>query len=263
VQRDLHEEPIRFLTDLILHDGSFYDLLYGGHVFLNARLANHYGFKLPAGADQGWRRHDASGLPDRGGILGMGAFLIQNAHGQRSSPVKRGHWLVTKVLGEHIPPPPPDVPELPESETDLGELTLAQTLAKHRDLPACIGCHQRFDGYGVVFEGIDPIGRSREKDLAGRPIERQAELPDGSRIAGIPALRQHLRHVRHREFVRQLARQVLAYGLERMPIISDDPLLADLERTLEANGGAIAATLLRLIESPQFSSSRGRDHRDP
>src|SRR4029078_13070377 len=97
----------------------------------------------------------------------MSLFLTQNAPGLRTSPVKRGYWVVRRLLGERIPPPPPNVPELPSDEAKLGDLTLRQTLAMHREHASCASCHERFDSLGLVFEGYGPIGDGRGRGTGG------------------------------------------------------------------------------------------------
>src|SRR5207253_11514547 len=113
-----------------------------------------------------------------GGVLPMAAFLTQNSPGLRTSPVNRGYWVAKQLLGEVIPPPPPTVPELPADESKM-DLPLGQMLARHRENPACAGCHQRFDGFGLAFEGYGPVGEQRTKDLAGRQVDTRAEFPGG------------------------------------------------------------------------------------
>ena len=175
----MFEEPIRFMENLIRNDGSILDLLYGNYTFVNPILARHYGMPEVAGKPDHWVRVDDANKYGRGGILPMAVFLTQNAPGLRTSPVKRGHWLVSRVLGEVIPPPPPNVPNC--RRTSRGSnLPLREMLAKHRDNPACASCHQRFDAYGLVFEGYGPIGEKRSKDLAGHPVDAQAAFPGGN-----------------------------------------------------------------------------------
>src|SRR6185295_10394506 len=114
----------------------------------------------------------------------------------RTSPVKRGYWVVRRVLGEQIPPPPPSVAELPADEEKLGELTLAQLLARHRADKSCAGCHNRFDAVGLVYEDFGPIGERRTKDLGGRPVETGATFPDGVDRNGLKGLQEYLREKR-------------------------------------------------------------------
>ena len=130
----------------------------------------------PKGSDE-WVHVEDAQRYGRGGLLPMAVFLTKNAPGLRTSPVKRGYWVVRRLLGEQIPPPPPTVPELPKDEANLGELTLPQVLARHRDDKSCAGCHRRFDSVGLVFEDFGPIGERRTKDLGGRPVADRCDLP--------------------------------------------------------------------------------------
>src|SRR4029077_5599657 len=119
---------------------------------VNPILAKHYGMNVSAGAPDDWVRIDDAARYGRGGLLPMGVFLTRNSPGLRTSPVKRGYWVVRRLLGERIPPPPPEVPELPKDEAQRGEPPLRELLARHRDNQACAGCHRRFDGLGLAFE---------------------------------------------------------------------------------------------------------------
>src|SRR5438128_12698776 len=127
------------MVDMARNDGSALDILYGHHTFVNGVLAKHYGMPEPKGGRDHWVKVD--GRPcGRGGILPMAAFLTKNAPGLRTSPVKRGYWVVRKVLGEKIPAPPAEVPELPSDEAKLGK-SLREALELHRADKACAGCH--------------------------------------------------------------------------------------------------------------------------
>src|SRR5919201_1389868 len=103
----------------------------------------------------------------------MARVLTKNAPGLRTSPVKRGYWVVKQVLGEQIPPPPAAVPELPRDEAKA-DLPLRDMLARHRQDKTCAACHSRFDAFGLVFEGFGPVGERRTSDLAGRPVDVSA-----------------------------------------------------------------------------------------
>ena len=133
----------------------------------------------------------------------MAVFLTKNSQPQRTSPVKRGFWVVHKLLGEHIPPPPPDVAVLPAKETDTKGKTIRQLMALHTTDTHCARCHQRFDPIGLSMEGFDPIGRSRAKDLAGRPIDNVVQLPSGKEARGVPEFGQYLATHRQQDFTRR------------------------------------------------------------
>ena len=195
----------------------------------------------------------------RGGLLPMAVFLTKNAPGLRTSPVKRGYWVVRRLLGEHIPAPPPEVPELPRDEAKLGELTLPQLLARHRDHKACAGCHQRFDALGLAFEGYGPIGELRTVDLGGRPVENQATFPDGSQGTGLAGLRRYLSDKRQDEFVDNLCRKLLAYSLGRTLLLSDKETLENIRSRLVADDYKFETLVESIVSSKQFLNQRGKD----
>src|SRR5204863_3252428 len=133
-------------------------------------LAKHYGIPISATGTNEWVRVEDARKFERGGILPMAVFLTKNAPGLRTSPVKRGYWVVRRVLGEQIPPPPPVVPELPADESK-SDLPLREMLAQHRSNQVCASCHARFDVFGLAFEGYGPVGEARTEDLAGRSVD--------------------------------------------------------------------------------------------
>jgi hypothetical protein len=250
----MFEEPIRFVTDLVQRNGSVLDFLYGNYTFVNPVLARHYGMPEPGSA--AWVRVDDAQKYARGGLLPMAAFLTKNAPGLRTSPVKRGYWIVHRLLGEYIPAPPPDVPVLPTDETKLGDLTLRETLAQHRANPACASCHQKFDAFGLVFEGFGPVGETRAKDLAGRPVQTDVTFPNGLSGAGLEGLRAFMRAKGQGEFVDTLCRQLLVYALGRSLQLSDEPLLADMRSTLSSRGHKFETLVQRIVVSRQFLTRR-------
>jgi hypothetical protein len=183
-------------------------------------------------------------------------FLTKNAPGLRTSPVKRGYWIVHRLLGEYIPAPPPNVPVLPTDETKLGNLTLRETLEQHRSNPACSSCHAKFDSFGLAFEGYGPVGETRDRDLAGRRVETVATFPDGSSGAGLEGLRAFMRARGQTEFVDTLCRQLLVYALGRSLLQSDEPLVADMRKDLSSGGYKFGALVQDIVTSRQFTTKR-------
>jgi hypothetical protein len=251
----MFEEPIHFIEDVIRNDRSVLDLVYGRHTFVNSVLARHYGMPEIKGSDDKWVRVEDAGPYGRGGLLPMSVFLTQNAPGLRTSPVKRGYWVVRRVLGETIPPPPPNVPELPQDEAKA-DLPLRQMLAKHRDNPACASCHSRFDSFGLVFEGYGPIGEKRSEDLAGRPVDTQAEFPGGQRGASFADVQNFIREHRQKDFLDNLSRKLFAYSLGRSLLLSDEPMVERMTSTLSASGYRFASLVENIVTSPQFVNRR-------
>lgn len=253
----MFEEPLRFFEDVIRENRSVLDFLYADHTFVNPMLARHYGINLPDGAANEWVRIDEASRYGRGGLLPMSVFLTKNSPGLRTSPVKRGYWVVRRLLGEHIPAPPPEVPELPKDEAQLGDLTLPQLLARHREHKSCAACHVRFDSIGLVFEGYGPIGERREKDLGNHPVQTKAIFPDGSEGDGLPGLKQYLQQHREQEFVDNLCRKMLAYALGRGVMLSDQQTLDTMRKRLVADGHHFNNLVEVIVTSPQFLNKRG------
>jgi hypothetical protein len=242
------------VLDIIRRDGSVLDFLYGNYTFVNPVLARHYG--MPAPAEGTWARVDEAQKYERGGLLPMSAFLTKNAPGLRTSPVKRGYWVVHRLLGEYIPAPPPNVPVLPADEAKLGGLTLRETLAQHRANPACASCHAKFDSFGLAFEGYGPIGETRDRDLAGHPVETGATFPDGTSGSGLVGLRAFMRARGQTEFVDNLCRELLVYALGRSLLRSDEPLVARMRKDLTAGDYKFSHLVRAVVTSRQFLTTR-------
>lgn len=257
LRRAMFEEPVRFFVDLVQRDGSVNEFLSGNHTFVNGVLAKHYGLPFPSEHDEEWMRIDEAAQYGRGGLLPMAVFLTKNAPGLRTSPVKRGYWVVRQLLGQRIPPPPPSVPDLPEDEARLGELTLREALSRHRENKSCAVCHDRIDPYGLVFEGFGPVGERRDMDLAGRSIDTNTTLPDGQQANGIDDLKIFLREQRGQEFVDHLCRKLLSYGLGRSLILSDELLIREIQRKMKDEDDRFGCLVESIVTSPQFTLKRG------
>ena len=256
LRRSMFEEPVRYFVDLVRRDLPVGEFLDGKHTFVNPALARHYGMPVPDAGPDEWIRADDATRYGRGGLLPMAVFLTRNSPGLRTSPVKRGYWVVRRLLGENIPPPPANVPDLPDDEAKLGDRTLREALARHRADKACAGCHERFDAIGLAFEGYGPVGESRTLDLGGRPVDTRATFPRGGEGAGLEGLRAYLEAERREEFVENLCRKLLAYALGRSPIPSDDETIDAMRTRLAAEGGRFGVLVETIITSPQFRNKR-------
>jgi hypothetical protein len=252
----MFEEPIRFFLNVVREDRSVLDFLYADYTFVNAPLATHYGLSNIKTGPNEWRKVERAGDFERGGLLPMAVFLTKNAPGLRTSPVKRGYWIVRRLLGEHIPPPPPSVPELPGDESKLGDLSLREVLARHRDDKACAGCHARFDSFGLVFEGYGPVGERRSNDLGGRSVDTRASFPGGLEGNGLEGLLRYLREHREQDYLDNLCRKLLAYALGRNLMLSDDAIVASMNAKLAANGYRFSSLVETIVTSPQFLNRR-------
>ncbi len=256
LRRSMFEEPVRYFVDLVHRDLPVGTFLDGKHTFVNPALARHYGMPAPDAGPDGWIRVDDATRYGRGGLLPMAVFLTRNSPGLRTSPVKRGYWVVRRLLGENIPAPPANVPDLPDDESKLGDRTLREALARHRADKACAGCHERFDAIGLAFEGYGPVGEFRTLDLGGRPVDTRATFPRGGEGAGLEGLRGYLEAQRREEFVENLCRKLLAYALGRSLIPSDDETIDAMQTRLGAEGGRFGGLVETIVASPQFRNKR-------
>ncbi|HJT32240.1 MAG TPA: DUF1592 domain-containing protein [Pirellulales bacterium] len=256
LRQAMYEEPLRFFVDLVGRDGSVLDLLYSDYTWVNAVLARHYGMPAPAGAPDAWVRVSDARRYGRGGLLPMAVFLTKNSPGLRTSPVKRGYWTVRRLLGERIPAPPPQVPELPNDEAQLGELTLPQLLARHREQKSCAACHDRFDSFGLAFEGYGPVGELRDRDLSGHPVQAVVSFPDGSSGSGIDGLRDYLCRCRQDDFVDNLCRKLLVYALGRSLLPSDELLIEQMKNRLIDDEYRFGSLIESIVTSRQFLNKR-------
>ena len=251
----MFQEPIHFVQDNIQHDGSVLDMLYGNYTFVNPPLARHYGMPVVAGDVNNWVRVDGADKYGRGGILPMAVFMTQYSPGLRTSPVKRGNWVVQKVLGIRVPPPPPVVPELPSDESKTDK-PIREMLAEHHKNPFCAGCHLRFDSFGLAFEGYGPVGDARTKDLAGRPIDASATYPGGIDATGVTGLQGFIRDHRQNNYLENLSRKLLAFALNRSLQLSDESLVDKMNANLVADGYRFRALVETIVLSPQFLNKR-------
>ncbi len=258
---DMHEESVRFFEELFRRDRSVIDILDADYTYLNRELADHYGIPEVSGSQ--WRRVQGIKRYQRGGVLGMGSMLSKQSGASRTSPVLRGNWIFETLLGNHLPKPPPDVPELPEDERHTQGLTVRQMVERHRSLPGCAACHDRIDPLGLALEGFDPIGRRRTRDLAGRPVDSGVELQPGIEFRDLAGLRTYLLGHRREEFLRNFSRKLLGYALGRSVEVSDEPLLDEVLQSLERADFRFSAAVATIVRSPQFLNQRGRDAGSP
>lgn len=250
----MYEESILFFTDLFQRDGSFLDLLNADHTFVNKQLADFYG--IPAVEGDAWRRVDGTQQHGRGGVLGLATTLAKQSGATRTSPILRGNWISEVLLGEKLPKPPKDVPQL--ADTIPEGLTERELIQRHSADAACAKCHARIDPFGFALEGFDAIGRRREKDGRGLAIDSRTTLPDGTQIDGLSGLRDYLLTKRRNAFLRQFCRKLLGYALGRELQLSDRPLIDEMMTRLEKNDYRFSIAVDTIVFSDQFRMIRGQ-----
>jgi Protein of unknown function (DUF1592)/Protein of unknown function (DUF1588)/Protein of unknown function (DUF1585)/Protein of unknown function (DUF1595) len=257
LRKAIAEESIQFFHDLFREDRPVTAILDADYTYLNETLAKHYA--IPGVAGPEWRRVDGVKKYGRGGILGLASVQAKEAGASRTSPVLRGNWVVETLLGEKLPKPPPNVPQLPESETGTN-LTMRQLTERHTREESCAVCHVRIDPFGFAFEKYDPIGRYREKDAAGLPVDTHSKLKDGTEFEGIDGLRTYLLTKKRDVIVRLFCKRLLGYALGRAFTLSDQPLVDEMTAGLTKPDGRVRSAVLTIVRSPQFRMIRGSEY---
>ena len=262
IREDLYKEAILLFTDALANDRSVIDLLSSDYTFLNGRLASYYGIPGvgPADSADPWLKVHGVAKHGRGGILTLGATLSKQSGASRTSPILRGNWLCEVVLGEKLPKPPKNVPVLAELPPE--GFTERQLTERHSSDPACSKCHQRIDPYGFAMENYDAIGRYRQTDSTGKPIDASTQLPSGQRIENFEDLRAYLLQHRKEDFVGQFNRKLLGYALGRSVKLSDEPILKEILQRQKAGGWSIQETICQIVLSKPFRQIRGKDFQD-
>ncbi len=244
-----------FCEAVVREDRSVLDFLDADHTFLNQRLAAHYGIAGVEGEE--FRRVE---LADdaRGGVLTQASILTVTSNPTRTSPVKRGKWVLEQLLGTPPPAPPPNVPELEAADGELSG-TLREQMEQHRADPTCASCHKLMDPLGFGLENFDAIGRWRDRE-GEQEIDASGELPSGEKFFGPGELRQVLLS-RAAEFRRALAEKMLVYALGRGLVASDQQALEGMVAQLEAGDDRFSALVLAIAQSAPFHQlpAGGRD----
>ncbi|MBL9176010.1 MAG: DUF1592 domain-containing protein [Verrucomicrobiales bacterium] len=266
LRRSMLRETELFLGEIIRDDRSLLDLVDADYTYVNRPLARHYGIEaeaFPGSEAQGRRRGDRrrSGeyvrvsLPDRqrGGLLTQASILTATSNPTRTSPVKRGKWVLEQILGTPPPPPPPNVPQLEEQKELSG--TLRQRMEQHRSNPSCANCHQQMDALGFAFENFDAIGGFRERDTDGA-IDPSGTLPDGKSFQGAADLRRILRD--KKELVaRNMAEKLMTYGLGRGLEYYDERALRKILAEVARSEYRFSSLVVSIVQSDPFRLRRG------
>jgi len=217
-------ETRRFFDELLREDLPVDRLLDADWSWLDERLARHYGIEGVTG--DAFRKVFVDPPSDGAGLLRHGSVLLATSNPTRTSPVKRGKWVLEALLDDAPPPPPPGISGLPEDGEVATDATLRELLERHRADPNCAACHIRMDALGFALESFDAVGRQRRVDGLGRPIDDRGELPDGTIIEGVSGIRDALLQGDTRaEFMRSLARHLATYALGRGLDPRDDEVI--------------------------------------
>jgi hypothetical protein len=260
VKSAMYDEAISFFEYILRSGRPVREILHADYTFLNQALAKYYGVNKEIASDGRVELVQGANEFKRGGILRFGAVLTATSAPLRTSPVKRGDWILRRVLGTAVPPPPADAGSLPADDKNFGEMTLRQKLESHKRNPTCASCHTRIDPLGFPLEHYDAVGRWRDQYQDGKPIEDSGELSDKTPVAGLDGLLAYMK-TQEKQVLRTLSHKLLGYSLGRTVQASDQPLV---EQMVEAGGAASLSELVsEIVASRQFRFRLGRGEAPP
>ncbi|HEV3338900.1 MAG TPA: DUF1592 domain-containing protein [Pirellulales bacterium] len=247
------EETKRFFAAIIEEDRGVLDLLDADFTFLNERLAKHY--RIPGVTGPEFRRVKLDD-PDRGGLVTQASVLTATSNPTRTSPVKRGKWILEVLLDMPPPPPPPNASDLKDEGQVVASGSLRQRMEQHRANPSCASCHTLMDPLGFGLENFDAVGgwRDREGPFA---IDASGELPDGSAFKGPRELKAILKQKKD-DFVRCLSAKMLTYALGRGLEAYDRCAVDDISAAVAQGDYKFSALIHAIVSSDPFQKRGSR-----
>ena len=239
-------------ANVMSEDRPILDFLDSKYTFVNEALAKHYGINGVSGDTM--RKVSTEGI-GRGGVLTQGAVLAITSNPTRTSPTKRGRWILEQILGTPPPPPPPGVDDLGLTASINPSFSLRKKMEEHRKNPACAVCHLKMDALGFGFENYDSVGKWRTKD-DNLAIDSSAILPDGSKFSGPTQLKAVLMRNK-KEFAYSFAEKLMTFALGRGVDFDDKCFIDDVVKKTEANGYKFSAVVQGIASSEPFRKRKG------
>lgn len=241
-----------FIAETLKKDASVMELLDANYSFLNERLARHYGVEGIYGSR--FRKAEFPDKSQRGGLMAHGSLLSVTSYPGRTSPVLRGKWLLDNLLGTPSPPPPPNVPILPDASPGEVPTSIRERLARHRQDPVCSTCHTVIDPLGFALENFDVIGAWRDFDEIGNPVDPEGNYPGGVEFAGFADLRDWMSR-RPEQFSHTLVEKLMTYALGRRVEYYDQPTIRAIVRQASEDDYSWSSLVMGVVNSPAFTTS--------
>lgn len=250
----MRRETEMYFSHAMREDRPLPELLDSDYTFLNERLASHYGIHGVSGRE--FRKVTLPANSPRGGLITQGTVLVVTSNPTRTSPVKRGLFILDNILGTPAPPPPPGTPPLEEAEKQTDhEPTMREAMEIHRKNPLCSSCHTRMDPLGLALENFNALGMWREKER-GQPVDPTGQLITGETFQDIRELKKILATSRRDDFYRCLAEKMLTYALGRGPEYYDVEAIDQIVARIHRDEGRFSALLMGVVESAPFQKRR-------
>ena len=254
LRQAMKSETETYFTYIVQQDRPVLEFLQSDYSFLNEKLAKHYGISGVTGNE--FKKVSLAGT-ERGGILTQGAILTLTSNPGRTSPVKRGKWVMENLLGTPPPAPPPNVPALdkPANQVEEKTMTVRQRLEAHRTNPACASCHRQMDDIGFSLEHFDGIGAWREKDGINA-LDCHGQLADGTKFDGAKDFKKVLM-ARKGQFTRTLVEKLLTYAIGRGIEPTDHCNIDQMAKKVAGSEYRFSAIVASIVQSPPFRERRG------
>ena len=251
----MQEEPVAFFDQVLKQNSSVLDFVHSDYAVVNERLAAHYG--IPGVYGHHFRRVPITAQTNRGGILTAAAVLTMNSDGQDSHPLKRGVWLLKRILQDPPPAPPPNVPQVDLTDPNILKMTLKERIADHRNKPACISCHAKIDPWGIAFENYDALGAFRTS-VRNAPVDATSKLFNKQELAGIDGLKRYLLADRQDQLARAMVRKMTAYALGRSLSFRDYADIDGMVVQFRTEGDRLGDLVHLIVNSDIFHSKTDR-----
>jgi hypothetical protein len=247
----MRQEPIAFFEEVLRNNSSAMDFVHSDYVVVNETLAQHYGIPGVYGSD--FRRVETGVDLKRGGILTHAAILAMNSDGKDSHPLKRGVWMLKRILQDPPPPPPPNVPEVDLTDPEIMKMTLKERIADHRNKAACRSCHAKIDPWGIAFENYDALGKFRTV-INNRPVDASSLLYNKEELSGMDGLKEYLLSNRQDQLCRAIVDKLMAYGLGRPMTFSDHAQIDQLAAQWRKQEDRMRDLIQIIVTSELFQS---------
>lgn len=247
----IQEEPIAFFDEVLKNNHSIMDFIHSDYAVVNEQTAAHYGITKVYGPH--FRKVPITLQTNRGGIFTTAAILAMNSDGKDSNPLKRGVWMLKRILHDPPPPPPPNVPEVDLTNPEILKMTLKERIADHRNNAACISCHAKIDPWGIAFENYDALGIFRTS-IKNKPVDATSELFNKQTLAGMDGVKGYLLMDRQDQFARAMVHKLTAYALGRPLSFGDRADIDALTSRFRQRDDKLGDLIPLIITSNLFNS---------
>jgi len=245
------EEPIAYFEEVLRQNLSVMDFVHSDYALVNERLAAHY--RIPEVYGPQFRRVAIGPETHRGGLLTSAAIMTINSDGTDSHPLKRGVWMLKRILDDPPPPPPPSVPQVDLTDPEILKMSLKERIEDHRSEPACFGCHAKIDPWGIAFENYDAMGKYRTA-IDNRPVDATSLLYNKQELAGILGLKEYLLVNRQDQLCRAFVDKLMTYGLGRPMSFADQEPIDRITIAWRKSGDGLKDLIRIVVLSELFNS---------